>query len=130
LLQPTRRPNTWHDWLEANNVSGMNAWAGPRFEHFYMIIQAAIAGLGVALLPRLLVNDDLISQRLITPFDGSFVSRDAYGLVYPASKRNDPRLEQFRKWLLDEAAMAQTSAIRHQKRKAARRAPIVRVVVR
>jgi LysR family glycine cleavage system transcriptional activator len=130
LLQPTRRPNTWHDWLEANNVSGMNAWAGPRFEHFYMIIQAAIAGLGVALLPRLLVNDDLISQRLIIPFDGSFVSRDAYGLVYPASKRNDPRLEQFRKWLLDEAAMAQTSAIRHQKRKAARRTAIVRVVVR
>jgi hypothetical protein len=65
---------------------------------------------------------------LITPFDGSFVSRDAYGLVYPASKRNDPRLEQFRKWLLDEAAMAQTSAIRHQKRKA-RRTPTVRVVV-
>jgi LysR family glycine cleavage system transcriptional activator len=111
LLQPTRRPNTWRDWLEANNVHGMNAWAGLRFEHFYMIIQAAIAGLGVALLPRLLVSDDLVSGRLIIPFDGSFISRDAYCLVYPAAKRNDHKIELFRQWLLQEAASAKNSAM-------------------
>jgi LysR family glycine cleavage system transcriptional activator len=111
LLQPTRRPNTWRDWLEANNVHSINAWAGLRFEHFYMIIQAAIAGLGVALLPRLLISDDLISRRLIIPFDGSFISRDAYCLAYPAAKRNDQKVELFRQWLLEEAAIAQNTSI-------------------
>lgn len=115
LLQPTRRPNTWRDWLEANDVHGINAWAGLRFEHFYMIIQAAIAGLGVALLPRLLVNDDLVSRRLVIPFDGSFISRDAYCLAYPAAKRNDPKLELFRQWLLNETAIAQNSALHAQR---------------
>lgn len=110
LLQSTRRPNTWPDWLEAQNVREINPWAGLRFEHFYMIIQAAIAGLGIALLPRLLVSDDLVSRRLVIPFDASFISRDAYCLAYPAAKRTDRNVELFREWLMEEAASAQDSS--------------------
>jgi LysR family glycine cleavage system transcriptional activator len=103
LLQQTRRPNWWRDWLDAKLVQDVNAWAGPRFEHFYMIMQAAVAGLGVALLPRLLVNDDVLLGRLLIPFDEPFTTADAYCLVYPAAKRNDPKLEMLRRWLLREA---------------------------
>ncbi|WP_033474643.1 LysR substrate-binding domain-containing protein, partial [Bordetella bronchiseptica] len=81
-----------------------NAWAGPRFEHFYMIMQAAVAGLGVALLPRLLVKEDVSARRLLVPFESPFAGEDAYCLVYPAGKRSDPKLELLRRWLLEEAA--------------------------
>lgn len=103
LLQQIRRPNKWREWLMAMNAPEINAWAGPRFEHFYMISQAAIAHLGLGLLPRLLVEDELLSGRLVIPLDLPYTSEDAYCFVYPASKRNDPRLEVFRRWLLHES---------------------------
>jgi LysR family glycine cleavage system transcriptional activator len=103
LLQQTTRPDKWNEWLTASNVQGVNAWAGPGFEHNYMIMQAAAAGLGVALLPRLLVADDIAVGRLVIPFDTKYQSNDAYCLVYPAVKGTDPRLEVFRRWLLAEA---------------------------
>jgi LysR family glycine cleavage system transcriptional activator len=103
LLQQTSRHNNWQEWLEKNGVQDVNPWAGPRFEHVYMVMQAAIAGLGIALLPRLLVLDDVAAGRLLTPFKSSLVTNDAYCLVYPASKKSDPRLEAFRAWLIEEA---------------------------
>lgn len=104
LLQQIHRPNWWSDWLTAKQASTANAWAGPRFEHFYMIMQAAVAGLGVALLPRLLVKEDVGARRLLVPFESPFAGEDAYCLVYPAGKRSDPKLELLRRWLLEEAA--------------------------
>jgi LysR family transcriptional regulator, glycine cleavage system transcriptional activator len=106
LLQHTRRPNQWREWLEAKQAASFNAWSGPRFEHFYMITQAAVAHLGVSLLPRLLIEDDLMAGRLVIALDEPYRSAESYCLVYLASKRNDPRLEAFRRWLLDEAALA------------------------
>jgi len=107
LLQQTVRPNLWRAWMMAKGGDAALAWSGPRFEHFYMIMQAAVGNLGVALLPRMLVNDDLQSGRLVMPFDGSYLSQDAYCLVYPAAKRNDPKIELFRRWLLREAKRAE-----------------------
>lgn len=104
LLQHTRRANKWREWLEEKDAAQVNAWAGPRFEHFYMITQAAIAHLGVALVPRLLVEDDLAAGKLVIALDVPYTSTESYCLVYSASKRNDPRLELFRRWLLAEAA--------------------------
>jgi len=108
LLQQIHRPNWWSDWLVAKGGSTVNAWAGPRFEHFYMIMQAAVAGLGVALLPRLLVREDIAARRLVIPFESPFEGQDAYCLVYPPAKRSDTRLELLRQWLLEEAASERT----------------------
>ena len=109
LLQSTRRPNLWRDWLQAKDIQDINAWAGLRFEAFYMITQAAVAGLGVALLPRLLIQDDVLLRRLVIPMTEKFTSRNAYCLVYPKSKRHDPKLHAFRGWILSEAAKAKKS---------------------
>lgn len=107
LLQQTLRPNLWRDWIEAHGGDTSQAFAGPRFEHFYMIMQAAVGSLGLALLPRLIVNEDLQAGRLVIPFEARFTSREAYCLVYPASKRNEPKLELFRRWILSEALRGQ-----------------------
>jgi LysR family glycine cleavage system transcriptional activator len=103
LLQQTIRPNLWREWMEVMGGDVVHAWKGPRFEHFYMIMQAAIGSLGVALLAKLLVNEDVSAGRLVVPFENSYTSRDAYCLVYPASKRSDQKIQLFRRWLVDEA---------------------------
>lgn len=105
LLQQTSRHNNWQEWLEKNNASHVNPWAGPRFEHVYMVVQAAVAGLGIALIPRLLALDELASGRLVIPFPGAtLITQDAYCLVYPAAKKSDPKLTIFRRWLQEQAA--------------------------
>jgi LysR family transcriptional regulator, glycine cleavage system transcriptional activator len=106
LLQHSRRPNQWREWFKAAGAKRVDTIAGPRFEHFYMIMQAALAHLGTGLVPRLLVEDDLVAGRLVEPVHVDFIGEDAYCLVYAPSKRNDPRLEQFRRWLHSEANQA------------------------
>lgn len=103
LLQQTIRPNLWREWMETNGGDLACAWKGPRFELFYMIMQAAIGNLGLALLPRLLVNEDVIAGRLVIPLTAPYRSRDAYCVVYRAAKRGDRKIQLFRRWLVREA---------------------------
>jgi LysR family transcriptional regulator, glycine cleavage system transcriptional activator len=106
LLQHTTRPNAWLEWLTAADNSTINGLKGPRFEHFSMVIQAAIAGIGVAVLPRFLVEDEVAAGRLVVPLDIAVRSEHAYYLVYPEEKSELPALRAFRDWLLAEAREA------------------------
>jgi LysR family glycine cleavage system transcriptional activator len=106
LLQHTTRPGAWVEWLAAAGVSQINGLKGPRFEHFLMMIQAAIAGIGVAVLPRFLVEDEVAAGRLVIPFDLPVRSQMAYYLAYPEEKGELPALRLFRAWLLREAHVA------------------------
>ena len=110
LLQSSRRPDTWREFLVARSAHDVNAFAGLRFDAFYLIIQAAIAGLGVALLPRLLVADELQTGRLTTALNEPFKGHNSYCLVFPEARRTDPRLHAFRDWLLEEAALAKAES--------------------
>jgi LysR family glycine cleavage system transcriptional activator len=103
LLQNGRRPRTWQAWLEAVGAPAINHWAGPRFEHFYMMLQAALAGLGIALMPKVLVADDLASERLVLAFDLPYRTEEAYYVVHSEGKGDDPRVKSFREWLLRTA---------------------------
>lgn len=103
LLQHTRRLNRWQEWFEAHAVHSVNAWVGARFEHFYLITQAAVAGLGVGLLPRMFVEDEVRSGRLLMLFDDGFEGSDIYHLVYPQHKSSNPKINKFREWILGQA---------------------------
>jgi LysR family glycine cleavage system transcriptional activator len=110
LLQQTTRPQAWANWFEAVGAQRLNSAQGPRFEQFYMVIQAALAGLGMAVLPLFLVQEELASGRLVVAIDQPVTSRNAYYLVHPSSKNDAYPVQVFRDWLLGEArAFAQQS---------------------
>jgi LysR family glycine cleavage system transcriptional activator len=108
LLQHTTRPNAWPAWLTAAGTSLAQPLKGPRFEHISLVIQAAIAGIGVAVLPRFLIEDELASGRLVMPFELEVRSHQAYYLVYPQDKQHMPAVVAFRDWLLVEAERARS----------------------
>jgi LysR family transcriptional regulator, glycine cleavage system transcriptional activator len=68
LLAPATRPTAWRDWSVAAGHPTVRFKAHEVFEHFYLQNQAAACGLGVALTPRILVEDQIAVGRLVAPF--------------------------------------------------------------
>jgi len=66
LLASNTRPGGWADWIK---MSGQPKELRPQrsYDHFYLLIQAAACGLGVAMVPKILVLDDLRSGKLVAP---------------------------------------------------------------
>jgi LysR family glycine cleavage system transcriptional activator len=113
LLHQATRPLAWRDWMAAQGVAS-EVQAGPSFEQFAMVAQAAAAGLGLAILPRFLIEEELRSGQLVVAFDRPIESQRAYWLVYPEEKRHRPALAAFRDWLLAECGsgpLAEAGAI-------------------
>jgi LysR family transcriptional regulator, glycine cleavage system transcriptional activator len=100
LLHLSTRPRAWKEWAAVAGVDGCDWTRGAHFDHFSMVSQAAVAGLGAAVLPRFLVLDELASGRLVIPFPPTATSDKAYWLVYPERKEGLAALQKFRGWLL------------------------------
>ena len=101
----------WGEWLRSAGVTDLDSRRGPRFNHSEYALQAALQGQGVALVMRVLVEDDLAAGRLVAPFDTpeSDAARDdcprfSYWIVAPKAKLKLKRVRAFRDWLLDEMA--------------------------
>ncbi|MGN6685895.1 MAG: LysR family transcriptional regulator, partial [Devosia sp.] len=59
LLHLASRAKAWSEWFEAVGLAHPAPYAGHHFDQFSMLIEAAIAGMGVALLPRYLIETEL-----------------------------------------------------------------------
>ncbi len=66
LMSTKTRPDGWTDWVKASTQS-FELRPQKSYEHFYLLIQAAACGLGVAIVPKILVLDDLRSGKLVAP---------------------------------------------------------------
>lgn len=102
LIQHSTRPHSWDHWFRSVGTPRDYLRWGPSFEHFFMITQAAIAGLGVALLPSFLVEDELRNGALHQPFPVRIAGPGAYYLVTSAAKAELRRVKLFRSWMLGQ----------------------------
>lgn len=67
-----------------------------------MLVQAATFGMGVALVPRFLVQEELTSGTLSVPLEPGLKNAKAYYLVFPEKQADAPPLAAFRAWLQTE----------------------------
>ena len=102
LIDHSTRPNSWEHWFRSVGVDMPPVDWGPRLEHFFMIIEAAKAGLGMALLPTFLIEEELATGTLVAPFTARISGPGAYYLITPQTKANLPRVAAFRQWVLDQ----------------------------
>ena len=75
---------------------------GSRYEHFSILISAACAGLGIALIPRFLIVNELSRGELTIVIDHPLQSTGAYYLVTPEENISNTGLQLFKKWILAE----------------------------
>lgn len=103
LMQHFEMPHSWPEFGEQSKWTPGPEQEIVRYEFFSVMIKAASASLGVALIPRFLVQDELTAGRLVQLFDLSIESRYAYYFAYPVAKRHNRTLQTFRRWVLAEA---------------------------
>lgn len=100
LLQTSSRPQAWPSWARQNGIDAGALKFGQGFEHLYYLLEAAVAGLGVAIAPQPLVAEDLRAGRLVAPW-GFCETRGQLALWLP-KRAADGRARQLAQWLSNE----------------------------
>ena len=71
------------------------------------IAWAARNGLGLALLTKFLIGEELVAGQLIAAFSTTVQSDGQYYFVSPSDRNDYAPLAAFRNWLIEEAARQQ-----------------------
>jgi LysR family glycine cleavage system transcriptional activator len=104
LLHMATRPNAWPDYLETIGWPISESRQGASFGHFFMVLEAASQGHGIALVPRILAEQDLAARRLIVAIDHRVKSSGAYYFLCRQHHWDLPKIRTFREWLRAEAS--------------------------
>lgn len=106
VLDHFQTPLHWREFAEAHGLEDFVPVHKTRFGFYSLVIRAAIAGQGLALVPRRLVQEELEAGRLVNPAGLGFKSRNAYWFTTPEERPMRPGLKTFRNWLMEEAQMS------------------------
>lgn len=115
LLHLATRPKMWAQWFESCGLEGKSAYRGHRFEQFSMVISAAVAGLGFALLPLYLIEQELQSGKLVLLFEKPMRTENDYYLVVPEGKLENPLTQEFRQWISSQVGNTDYFSLVHSK---------------
>ncbi|WP_025132089.1 LysR family transcriptional regulator [Pseudomonas sp. PH1b] len=100
LLHTTSRPQAWPSWAGHNGIGIEALKYGQGFEHLYYLLEAAVAGLGVAIAPQPLVTEDLQAGRLVAPW--GFSETPGQLALWLPKRAADGRARQLAQWLKAE----------------------------
>ncbi|SDT13884.1 transcriptional regulator, LysR family [Halopseudomonas xinjiangensis] len=106
LLHTTSRQTAWLDWATNTGLDPAHLRQGQGFEHLYYLLEAALAGIGVAIAPELLVADDIAAGRLVAPW--GFVDTGNQLALLAASRQPQTSIDQLAQWLAANLGIRQS----------------------
>ncbi|MBT7582332.1 MAG: LysR family transcriptional regulator, partial [Kordiimonadaceae bacterium] len=101
LLHIETRPEAWADWFKQNGISPPKD-KGMVLEQFSMVSQAAIAGMGVAILPHFLIETELERGELEILMSIPLENSAGYYLITPKSHESYAPVVALKEWLLEQ----------------------------
>ncbi|MEP1765446.1 MAG: LysR substrate-binding domain-containing protein [Sulfitobacter sp.] len=107
LLHLETRPRAWARWFDAVD-DAFDPPQGMMFDQFATMAQAALHGLGIALLPTFVAEPYLKDRRLILASDKTTESIGSYYLVWPSDRAVPPPLTAFCNWLKTQGITNET----------------------
>lgn len=111
LLHLNSRPDAWENWFTSRGIE-FEALHGMLFDQFSTMLEAAVAGMGLALMPRFLIDRELDERLLVPAIETSPFHSGRYFLAYPPERGSYPPLAAFRTWIVEEAARTQDRVAR------------------
>jgi LysR family transcriptional regulator, glycine cleavage system transcriptional activator len=103
LLHHEGAPTAWRQWAASHGVPESSVQSGPRFAQYSAVIQAAISGLGVGLVPRILVLEELADESVVAPCGHAITVDQGHYLCFKAERAEVSVLAAFRGWILTQA---------------------------
>lgn len=100
-------PLEWQTWLQAAGVPGLEPAAMLTFTQYDAAVAAAVAGQGVVLGRRPLIDALMRQRALVAPFKASTVSARGYALVIEPGAAHKPAVQALAQWLLLQARSSQ-----------------------
>lgn len=101
------RAAEWTAWFMAAGIAMdgalHKALDGPIFNTTQLAVEAAMAGRGIALAPRILVEMDIASGRLVRLFPVEVADPNSFWLLCRADRLKDSRIQAFVRWIRQEA---------------------------
>lgn len=104
LIHAMDRIEDWPRWLRAAGLPAINVGRGTQFENSNLAYQATLAGMGLMISHRPLVDIDLRAGRLVILFDIQVEDEPDFHLLLPDRTERRRDLNLFLKWLLHEAS--------------------------
>lgn len=106
-----QNPDAWHHYAVESGIRLDNPAHGVRYDLHEMAIAAVMARQGVALLPRMYIENELRSGMLVSPWPASNSLSKRFCLVKTTETGiNEAALERFESWLLAEINPLTSSA--------------------
>ncbi len=96
-------PLEWQSWLRAVGAADVEPAATLTFSTYDAAVAAALAGQGVVLGRRPLIDRLLRERALVAPFKRSTASARGYFVVVNAAARHKPAVKALTEWLLEQA---------------------------
>ena len=103
LLHHEGAPTAWRQWAASHGAPDSAVQPGPRFAQYSAVIQAAVSGLGVGLVPRILVLEELAKKSVASPCGHAIMVDQGHYLCFKADRVDVPVLAAFRSWILHQA---------------------------
>lgn len=109
LLRHVTAPSHWPRWQEAQQIPRLQTLTGPQFDNYHSMIQAVVSGLGIALIPKCLVEDELSTGTLVMPLGDQSGSRleseMGYWFCFDRQRKPGTSLILFRNWLASQVEL-------------------------
>ncbi len=99
----------WATWLKQAGMKDVAGHQGQTIDDINVLLQACIAGQGVALGLQPLVQADLEAGRLVRPFSFVLPSDVAFYAVCPKGANKTPKIKAMIDWLVEEADATRTA---------------------
>ena len=96
----------WPQWLAANGLDMADGFRGHRFDQFSLLIEAAAAGMGAALLPSYLIERELRQGAVRVIPVAPLVSDVGYWIVVPDERASDSLPRAFAAWITGHVTKA------------------------
>lgn len=106
VLYNRKRLDTWEMWLKTHHPALIHSHRAFEFSTTEQVIQATIAGYGIAIIDRPMIKHELLSGSLLPIIDSHIPHKYGYWIDIPFNKISLPKVQQFKEWL--EKLVSQT----------------------
>ena len=105
LIDHLTLPGAWEEWFKREGIDAQAGNEGPRYEIMSMALNAAVAGMGVTLLPPYMATELVMAGKIVMLPAQVWRYPKAYYLVYPNPSAEMRSLQIFSKWLLQQSRL-------------------------